>query len=494
MRVLLYISEQERSVQMKASKDQLRIFKTWKDSLLNIIIDAVAGSGKSTVIYQLIKQSEGKFLYLAFNGSIMEAMQNKLERGGLKNGKASTLHSLGLKTLRDSSKRVTTKPTKNYDLIKKFQEEHPDTFKKMKWKTKLKYSFALNNLWDASRQTFESSLEVLKPLMMDMGNPLPDEPWVAKLWPLYYEFCQKTYEGKSITVDFIDMIYLPVKFDMKMGFKCKYLAVDEAQDLNFAQHKFIEKIIKDCGIEKWIAVGDRRQAIYGFSGSHSDTFSLFEAMGNTVELPLSICYRSTPEIVAEANKVYDVMEAFQEPSGDLTEVVTDTFGIRQGAMIICRNTTPLLKLFFRLVSEDHPAYLVGKDISEKLLRVLKPHRYGTMREAMNKLIAEKDREAIHNLAIVMDHLCHGFTKVQEFELMLKRLFVKKENATHLMTIHKSKGLEADTVYILNENLIPSKFAVTEEQKKQEQNLKYVARTRAKKKMYYLNLKLNGEDD
>ena len=56
----------------------------------------------------------------------------------------------------------------------------------------------------------------------------------------------------------------------------------------------------------------------------------------------------------------------------------------------------------------------------------------------------------------------------------------------LCTIHKSKGLEADVVYILNEYLIPSKFAKSPEQIKQEQNLKYVARTRAKEELYFLN--------
>ena len=57
----------------------------------------------------------------------------------------------------------------------------------------------------------------------------------------------------------------------------------------------------------------------------------------------------------------------------------------------------------------------------------------------------------------------------------------------LCTIHKSKGLEADVVYILNENLIPSKFAKSAEQLKQENNLKYVARTRAKNELYFLNI-------
>ena len=55
----------------------------------------------------------------------------------------------------------------------------------------------------------------------------------------------------------------------------------------------------------------------------------------------------------------------------------------------------------------------------------------------------------------------------------------------LCTIHKSKGLESDVVYILNEDLIPSRFASSTQQLTQERNLKYVARTRSKRELYYL---------
>ena len=63
----------------------------------------------------------------------------------------------------------------------------------------------------------------------------------------------------------------------------------------------------------------------------------------------------------------------------------------------------------------------------------------------------------------------------------------------LCTIHKSKGLEHNTVYLLNENLIPSKFALTEEALVQEQNIRYVARTRSKENLYLLNLKEEEKD-
>jgi DNA helicase-2/ATP-dependent DNA helicase PcrA len=47
-----------------------------------------------------------------------------------------------------------------------------------------------------------------------------------------------------------------------------------------------------------------------------------------------------------------------------------------------------------------------------------------------------------------------------------------------MTIHKSKGLENNTIFILHPELLPHPAATQEWQMQQESNLKYVAITRA----------------
>ena len=88
----------------------------------------------------------------------------------------------------------------------------------------------------------------------------------------------------------------------------------------------------------------------------------------------------------------------------------------------------------------------------------------------------------------------GDDKIEILLQSLKQLFAEPEDETviTLCTIHKSKGLEADVVYILNEFLIPSKFAKSSMQLEQETNLKYVARTRAKKELYYLTIKSEEE--
>ena len=62
---------------------------------------------------------------------------------------------------------------------------------------------------------------------------------------------------------------------------------------------------------------------------------------------------------------------------------------------------------------------------------------------------------------------------------LEGLFADKSEGITLPTIHKSKGLEADRVFIIHPEKMPSKFARQDWELVQEENLRYVAYTRAK---------------
>ena len=78
------------------SQRQLDIFSIWQNRDTNILINAVAGSGKTTTLLQLLELCNSKTLFLAFNKSIQEEIQSKIDIKGLRQGKSMTLHSLGL--------------------------------------------------------------------------------------------------------------------------------------------------------------------------------------------------------------------------------------------------------------------------------------------------------------------------------------------------------------------------------------------------------------
>jgi superfamily I DNA/RNA helicase len=81
--------------------------------------------------------------------------------------------------------------------------------------------------------------------------------------------------------------------------------------------------------------------------------------------------------------------------------------------------------------------------------------------------------------------------VQEVEQLIDNLFTPRPGAVNLATIHQCKGREEDVVYLIKPSLLPhpctQRSATTIEtrwQLDQEDNLRYVAITRAKQEFHY----------
>lgn len=85
---------------------------------------------------------------------------------------------------------------------------------------------------------------------------------------------------------------------------------------------------------------------------------------------------------------------------------------------------------------------------------------------------------------------YSIENTTQLKSYINRIFSdeKIENAVVLSTAHKAKGLEANRVMILLPNKLPLKFPhQLEWQEKQEYNLKYVAITRARKELIFVDL-------
>ncbi len=76
--------------------------------------------------------------------------------------------------------------------------------------------------------------------------------------------------------------------------------------------------------------------------------------------------------------------------------------------------------------------------------------------------------------------------MEEYRSSLKEK--EPDDGVNLMTFHSSKGLEFDTVFIIDlvEGSVPSNRAKTEEEIEEERRALYVAMTRAKEKLYVLS--------
>ena len=92
-----------------------------------------------------------------------------------------------------------------------------------------------------------------------------------------------------------------------------------------------------------------------------------------------------------------------------------------------------------------------------------------------------------------------FEHIEEYEKELERMRQKQnlnENSVALATLHSSKGLEYETVYIVdvNEGLVPYKKAVLDPEIEEERRMFYVGMTRAKRDLHLFSVKnLNNKE-
>lgn len=507
---------------MEPSSKQAAIYHEWETTDNNILIQAVAGSGKTTTLLHLLSLCKYKTLYIAFNKAIQKETEQKLIDRGLVQGKSMTIHSLGLMAIKYVHKNVEIDDKKNWKILTEVEKRRPLYFdmKSGFYKTYeeiMRLRFTLIDMNEVSRVYMENDSELLLDIMVNMDKNIyvNDAIDLKDLWQVMIDVREEFYNKSPLIIDFTDMIYLPARGDYYIPVDPYYLLIDEAQDLNLAQHRLIDNLVNQGDIKKWIAVGDRNQSIYGFSGAFASSFDLFKTKKNVKEMPLDICYRCPTLVIDSANEVYPVLIPHKTDSGVVKTFTNNFTHLKRtpGAMVICRNKGPLIDVYFELIGQEIPCRLHGDDIMGSILRFLGSYKRLSISKAKQdmeteliELISDQSTflkqikyavmaENHKNFVTLFSKLgFSGNDSVSDLMEKFKDLFKGDRDDIILCTIHKSKGLEADIVYILNENLIPSKFARSEQQLIQEQNLKYVARTRAKRQMYFLNFNKPSENE
>jgi DNA helicase-2/ATP-dependent DNA helicase PcrA len=299
-------------------------------------------------------------------------------------------------------------------------------------------------------------------------------------------------------IDFDDMLYLPVIFGTPFS-SPGWVFVDEAQDVSGIQRAMLRRMIRPGTSDRIVAVGDKFQSVYGFRGSDSESLANIGRDFDCDTLPLSVTYRCALSIVAEAQAfVKDITARDGAPQGEVIDSpefrATD---LKRDDLIICRNKAPLLTAAFALIGRGVPAAIMGRDIGKDITTTIENFRAGSIEdlgakltkweaeqtiEAMNREDeAKADRIADKALCIrtVIENTPNART-VADITARVESLFADDHpNRVRLATIHKAKGLEADRVFILKRELLPSGYARQPWQRAQEANLEYVAVTRAK---------------
>jgi len=474
---------------------QIAIFNEIEDQRRrNILINAKAGSGKTTTIVRALKKIPETELtiFLAFNKDIVRELEARVPR----HVKVSTLHAWGMKELVYKFKNVSVDESKVYKIIQTMipswgiAEEEVDA-----------YSNRVEKLVDMFRFALPQSLaEVMELCEKHEIELLNGEIERAK--EVLYA-CRKDTK----TFDFIDMIYFPAFSNQMKLRKFKNVFIDECQDLNRAQHEMLKKLVDPNG-GRLIAVGDPNQSIYGFAGADVESFNnLRTLLPNTVELPLSFSYRCGSKIITHAQQI--VADILPSPTAKEGNVRAGSFKeIQDGDFVLCRNTRPLVAMCMKFISEGRKATIKGGDIGKNLTNMIKKTKaktqdalfnalekdYKKLVEKTKALYPSRDAEKVSTVVNMSDKIgalraIANETKTKstdEMKDIIARIFSEDAKGIILSTMHKSKGLEADNVFIIEAQLCPAFYAMQPWQIAQEYNLMYVARTRAKNNLIYVS--------
>ncbi|CAB4194426.1 UvrD Superfamily I DNA and RNA helicases [uncultured Caudovirales phage] len=490
---------------------QTDIFNFIANGTGNAIVEAVAGSGKSTTIVEGVRSvPAGKTsLMLAFNKAIAEELKNR----GVN---ARTFHSLCFSPVL-KSRKVNNVETNKLRMLLKQNLSSNDAFVYGSFITKLVGLARNAGIGAVEKDTEEAWYALVEHHDLEIENEranMPDAIEHAR------DLLQ--WSNASNYVDFDDMLYLAVKDGIVLP-KYDFVFVDEAQDTNAIQRAVLRKILHEES--RVIFVGDPAQAIYGFRGADSNSMGLLQEEFSCVNLPLTISYRCAQSIVTAAHRYVQHIEAAPNaPEGEVVSVGAmndviratgcnsteeDYAAIARGHvfypddLVVCRSTKPLVELAFKLMRVRIPVKIMGREIGQGLKSTIDKMNASNVDDLVVKLEAWAAREIDKAIAkqldakvdqlqdkldailCLIDALAEDRRTIEDLKAGIDMLFNNNAQALTLATIHKSKGMEANRVWWLNSSKCPSRWARQEWQKQQELNLCYVAVTRAKTALLYI---------
>ena len=310
--------------------------------------------------------------------------------------------------------------------------------------SKISYNELVERVWEECKEFVKTiSANISKFIIIaktyrlypiDIENRLNKEKWspkqssFAKIANVIYVKYQKGLE-KDNYIDFSDMINLAVDYlkSNKEFYKEIYdhILVDEYQDISTQRYELIKELMnknKNC---KLFCVGDDWQSIMGFAGSNLDFFINFDKyFSHPARTDLTKNYRSIKSIVEVGACIIKNNKEGQ---------------IKKKTIANSNETKPILvysslhqKKFFNQYYEQIAKHCLDKI---KEYHTTKNYHYDDFMILLR--IAQK---------LKLRNLISEYAQKQGIPISDE---ADKPNCVHIMSVHKSKGLQARVVLILN---------------------------------------------
>ncbi|MDE0371870.1 MAG: UvrD-helicase domain-containing protein [Rhodospirillales bacterium] len=301
------------------------------------------------------------------------------------------------------------------------------------------------------------SLQELAERASTSNDRLRAEAFVALFRPVWERYEEMLTQAGEI--DFHDMINRAIdhveagRYSSPFG----YILVDEFQDISPARARLLKALLDSSPGSQLFAVGDDWQAIYRFGGSDIAVMREFgDRFGEFERIDLETTFRCADRIAT---------------------VATD---------FVLRNPAQIHKAVRATRKADRPAVQVGLPGEEGL---------SLLKEALDRIAEDADRHDGNSDVLLLGRYRH--TKPTNLGSLARHY---PGLSFSYMTIHRSKGLEADYAVVLDlcsgkygfpaeiadDPLLDLVMAAPEGQSNaEERRLLYVALTRARRQVFLL---------
>ena len=465
---------------MNPTSEQDHILSLSVSTSANLMVNALAGTGKTSTLEMIERAVNARpILYLCFNKKIADEATTRM----LSTTTVRTFNALGHRiwSRACAKNQLRVNPKKSQDLLREIIQDVGRRDQGPLWDS---YWSVVHGVGLAKALGYvpEGKFPNAKRLIGTSGfharlDETPDDLTADLIDAVLTRSIAEAYKGH---IDYNDQVYMPALFGGTYP-RFPLVLVDEAQDLNPVNHALLEKLIR----HRTIIVGDPFQSIYGFRGAVQNGMASLTAGYQTTPTDLSVSFRC-PQAVVEAARWRVPHFKWIKEGGHVEHLKELECGdLVEGATIICRNNAPLFKCAIHLLSSGRSVSVAGSDIGPKLIALLR--RLGdeglsrsSVLSAIDAWLDErlaKSSTTAEDMAACMRVFAEAGTTLGQAIAYAEHVLAQK-GTIRLMTGHKAKGMEFESVYVLDEWLCRDE--------EQDLNLKYVMATRAMQNLFYIN--------
>ena len=353
---------------MRPTPQQQSVFDALTGSAENLLIEAVAGSGKTTTLQTCLRYvpASTSVLFCAFNRHVADELRDRLPA----HVRVSTMHGVGWRLVKEAFPAVRIRERCVAEAIWRACGEDLRGFRRV-GAPGVKVVSLLK--WRGPRCTPCGPLDCLEVAQRYDVRPAPDWAPVVQVWNDLVE----ADRAAPAEVDFDDMCWLPGALGLLAEPRYDLVLVDEAQDL--------ERLPDQPGLLPRAAgrpPGTATSRSTGFRGACPDAMDQLQRRLRAVPLPLSVCFRcGLLDVAAAQAYVPHIMPPppSEEERVDPAVVRSTTYPemlrmLGAGDYVLCRFTVPLAVLGAELMAyrEDVPVRMTGVDLRGEVEVALRP--------------------------------------------------------------------------------------------------------------------------